>query len=611
MLGAIAVPVEVVPYTLVRTICKEGHTMAIIRNDRRAREEQAEAQRASGEDDQLVADYSWHPSLEEFDPQLTAEDWLQLLSDPTVFDEDGLRAVECLHEFGVPTTLQQLSVRYRGTMGRYRRWLNTTAERVGHHLGIEAPEHDQYGNDEWWPLLYQRRGIGKAAANQHELRLRDELAEALDLRTAEKKKARHREEQAQAKERERQVRAQAEALRSSTPSSTSSRRGNGESVAPSSATPAPSPAEQRRAAQEARAEREAKLSQITVDRTTESVPDIDAPQQEEPAPKMTKAQAAVAARIARAQQRAGAGNASTASREEPEPQVVPVGQGVHDIHPKPDAKARAAVEAAAAHEDSHKPSGHKAGSRQATEVLFPIGAIRTYLAALDKEHATEAESGATSANKPNVSHAQSKDVVHLPVDYAVRYSNRLWTAFDLISEAAPGLTAARVARLMGCKSVEPVQQMLNGEEIPSFALVDTLCRALGLSHEYLESADENEASLPVFSTVQELTHELSVGEVLGKAEPSHIYVLKNNDDNQAATVVLRFGSLRCLLLDRYGAPLDAGADDDAVYTAFVALVHDLQEYALKAGVALSNVSLSGKNWRLLQKGRVWPGTLLS
>lgn len=585
--------------------------MAIIRNDRRAREEQAEAQKTHDEDDQLVTDYSWHPSLEEFDPQLTPEDWLALLDDPAVFDEDGLRAVECLHEFGVPTTLQQLSVRYRGTMGRYRRWLNTTAERVGRRLGIEAPEHDQFGNDEWWPLLYQRRGIGKAAANQHELRLRDELAQALDMRAAVKKKVQRRAEQAQTKERERQVRAQAEALRS---------RGTGSSrgASGSTARATPNAAEQRRAAQEARAEREARLSQITVDRTTESVPEIEAEMPaKEPKPRMTKAQAAVAARIAQAQQRAG-GSESKPPTAASAPTDMPTGsqstpsqqsmQGAANVTSQPTPASSDAQEDA--HAAASEPANAAGAPRGLSRSGFPYEAVRTYLLALDREHpADEVQRPARVSRRPS-SQTTPEDAVHLPLDYAVRYSNRLWTAFDLVGEAVPDLTAARVARLMGCPSVEPLQQVLNGEEIPGFELVDSLCMALGLNYEYLEAADEHEQQMPVFATVQELCRASSVAEVLGDAAPSRILVLKSKDDDQAANVVLCFGSLRCLLLDRHGVVMGADSEQDPTYRAFVALVNDLQEYALREGVEFGNRSVSAKNWQQLQQGRAWPGALI-
>lgn len=156
--------------------------MTIIRNDRRQREAQGAStppEDAALEED---VDYSWHPSDEELPNPIPADRWLAMLSDPEVFDKDGLHAVECLNDYGGPVTFQQLSVKYRGTMGRYRKWLNGVAQRAATHEGRQPLGKDQFGQDEWWPYLYRQRIAGKAAANVHEMLLRPEVVEALEKR---------------------------------------------------------------------------------------------------------------------------------------------------------------------------------------------------------------------------------------------------------------------------------------------------------------------------------------------------------------------------------------------------------------------------------------------
>lgn len=155
--------------------------MTIIRNDRRQREatETAAPQEEVAEEE---VDYSWHPSDEELPDPIPADRWLAMLSDPAVFDKDGLHAVECVDDYGGPVTFQQLSVKYRGTMGRYRKWLNGVAERAAIHEGREPAGTDQFGQDEWWPYLYRRRIAGKTSANVFEMLLRPEIVEALRKR---------------------------------------------------------------------------------------------------------------------------------------------------------------------------------------------------------------------------------------------------------------------------------------------------------------------------------------------------------------------------------------------------------------------------------------------
>lgn len=687
--------------------------MAIIRNDRRAREAQAEAQKSTDKAEELVTDHSWHPSIEEFDPGITTEEWLEMLDDPTVFDEDGLHAVECLHAFGGPTTLQQMSVRFRGTMGRYRRWLNTTAQRVGRRRGIAAPRQDQFGNDEWWPLLYQRRAIGKVGANVHELRLRDELADALTLREANKKAKKHEADLAEAQERERKARERAQQVAAA----------RDRAVAERAAVP--DTASERRAARQARAEREERLASITVDRNTESVPGYDEPVEPEPQPTMTKAQAAIAARIAAAQQRAGgegagAGRGGSADRaanerdgasvtvaqaaaasrrvraEEANQQQVDPTAGEFAVSADP-ADRRVSTEpsepannprvpgmpaeasvvsqpvaSANATEDQKNFSAATASANIAAALQnapacpLPVASIQAYFDALDANEqgnnssadpviaakrssdasisgATGASTRSSSKNRKGGNNAGRKtsapasstqgmgEAIHMPLDYATRYSNRLWNVFDLMgagsgsvgssSPASRGLassagarhlgpTAARVARELGLDSVEPVQRLLNGEDVPKFSLVDGICRVLGANHEYLEAPDEAASTTTPFASVRDLCRDAPIAQVLGTKVPKRILFVKDDQKNRHASVVVAYDDLRWLLLDGVGVPVDEDPSQNEVVAAFLNMVHDLQDFAMQTSCELSSVDVSASEWRDLQSGRVWPGALL-
>lgn len=687
--------------------------MAIIRNDRRAREAQAEAQKSTDKAEELVTDHSWHPSIEEFDPGITTEEWLEMLDDPTVFDEDGLHAVECLHAFGGPTTLQQMSVRFRGTMGRYRRWLNTTAQRVGRRRGIAAPQQDQFGNDEWWPLLYQRRAIGKVGANVHELRLRDELADALTLREANKKAKKREADLAEAQERERKARERAQQVAAARDRAAAERAA------------VPDTASERRAARQARAEREERLASITVDRNTESVPGYDEPPEPEPQPTMTKAQAAVAARIAAAQQRVGGeerggsergaqsgadrggasvtvAQAAAASRrvraEEANQRQVeaPVAEPVASESMGTPSLATESAEAAAkssapadaastktnfsaatayanAGADSANVAVAQGSAANAQGVVafaanvptcpLPVASIQAYFDALDasEEGNGNGADSVTAAKRPNgastsgttgaSARSSSKnrrggnnagrktsapdssaqgmgEAIHMPLDYATRYSNRLWNVFDLMragngsaATASRGLagaagarrlgpTAARVARELGLESVEPVQRMLNGEDVPKFSLVDGICRVLGANHEYLEAPDEATSTVAPFASVRDLCRDASIAQVLGTKVPKRIVFVKDDQKNRHASVVVAYNDLRWLLLDGVGAPVDEDPSQNEVVAAFLNMVHDLQDFAMQSSCELASADVSASEWHDLQSGRVWPGTLL-
>lgn len=146
--------------------------MAIIRNERSARPQEAAVEDVEPEEE---IDYTWHPNEDEYVSPLTVEQWAELLSDEAFMESDAGRAVRCLREYGEPATFQQLSIRYRGTMGRYRRWLAEAAQTAGMRFGVAAPQKDQFGMDEWWPLLYQIRNAGKPGAGIFEMTLRNEV----------------------------------------------------------------------------------------------------------------------------------------------------------------------------------------------------------------------------------------------------------------------------------------------------------------------------------------------------------------------------------------------------------------------------------------------------
>jgi hypothetical protein len=153
--------------------------MAIIRNERSSRLPQEPQAEETPEEEEI--DYSWHPSDEEFTSPITSDQWAELLGDATFSETDAARAMRCLRDYGGPATFQQVSIRYRGTMGRYRRWLNEAAQAAGQRYGGPAPQKGQFGMDEWWPLLYCVRNTGKPGAGIQEMLLRPEVRDAFEV----------------------------------------------------------------------------------------------------------------------------------------------------------------------------------------------------------------------------------------------------------------------------------------------------------------------------------------------------------------------------------------------------------------------------------------------
>ena len=138
-------------------------------------------------------DYSWHPTDEEYTSEITSEMWAELFQDSSFTATDAYKSIICLRDYGAPATFQQLSIRYRAAMGRYRRWLSDAARTACQRFGIAAPSKDQFGMDEWWPVLYQTRATGKPGAGIFEMQLRPEVLDAFQAIEDQQKKERRAE----------------------------------------------------------------------------------------------------------------------------------------------------------------------------------------------------------------------------------------------------------------------------------------------------------------------------------------------------------------------------------------------------------------------------------
>ncbi|MGN0286529.1 MAG: hypothetical protein ACI4B6_02535, partial [Atopobiaceae bacterium] len=279
------------------------------------------------------------------------------------------------------------------------------------------------------------------------------------------------------------------------------------------------------------------------------------------------------------------------------------------------------------------PIAPAANAKAQPGTTLPVASIQAFFDAIKAQESPKHDSAQSGHGRPGSKQGSSRkgrasepEVIHMPLDYATRYSNRMWDVFDAISPQVDGLTAAQVARRMHCDSVEPLQRALNAEEVPSFQLVDEFCHQLGVSHAYLESADDQAPKAPIFVSVRELESNSSqcgasqdgtnLAVVLGDADPCQIVFVKESGREHRAVVLLRYDRLRCLLLDRSGVSVDdaEAAQSDAsdakkgqVVQAFLRMVHDLQDFCMRSQAEITSVDVSSEVWRRLTQGRIWPG----
>lgn len=592
--------------------------MAIIRNDRRAREVAAEQARETEEEAEV--DYTWRPTEEEYPLDATVDDWCEMLEDPAIFDEDGLNVLECFFNYGSPATFQQLSVRYRGTMGRYRRWLNSAAERAGARLGLEPPAMDRFGNPDWSGVLALSRPAGKVAAGMREYKLRDELEGALRRRAARQAEAKRAADLASAK---------AQAKTAAQERLAEARRRSADQTAVERAMA------DRASAERARAEREAKLAAMAIPSADEPVEEFDdafaaaVPIAQDPAgekdalaaePAPTPADEPVAA--ASPSEPAGAATGGVARADAGSVTVRPASRakGRSSSRTRRAAKPRQATleEGAAAAAPAAAPAapapaaptpavavageGAEPVAAQAAPQLPALAALVEALAPREQEVREGLAAGAATGRRE-----RRRPSERGLLDYASTYSERLYEAVDLIAAGDPTVTAARLARAAGDESVEGLQRYLNGEAVPGFAYLDRLCSALGLSAARLDASEDAARALPVFETLSERLG-AEVASLPAREAPREVLFVRDGSPAARAGLVLGFGGLRYALLSR-GAVATAGKRADALADAFEAARRELEAWASAEGVPAREVRLEASEWDELAAGRLWPGAV--
>lgn len=534
--------------------------MAIIRNDRRAREVAAEQARETEEEAEV--DYTWRPTEEEYPLDVSVDDWCEMLEDPAIFDEDGLNVLECFFNYGSPATFQQLSVRYRGTMGRYRRWLNSAAERAGARLGVEPPAMDRFGNPDWSGVLALSRPAGKVAAGMREYRLRDELEGALRRRAARQAEARRAADLASAK---------AQAKSAAQERLAEARRKSVDQAAVERAMA------DRAAAERARAEREAKLAAMAIPAADEPVEEFDD---------------AFAAAVPLERRDAAEKDVEAAAATPAPAPAAPTSQS-----------ADAAPAGAVTPESAAAPTPVCAAAAPGAAPELPaLAALVEALGPRERE-VREGLAQSVVASRRERRRPSERGLL----DYASTYAERLYEAVDLIAASDPTVTAARLARAAGDESVEGLQRYLNGEAVPGFAYLDHLCAALGLSAARLDASEDAARALPVFETLSERLGD-EVAHLPALDAPREVLLVSDGSASARAGVVLGFGELRYALLDR-GAVATRGKRADALAGAFEAARRELCAWADAEGVPVREVRLDAPEWDELAAGRLWPGAV--
>ncbi len=119
----------------------------------------------------------WYPSIDEYNPNISADRWIELLKDRTIFDNDSLVVMKRIKNCGGIASCKQLSDKYGLKIIDYNRISSSLAKRVYKTTNCKLMYRQDTKNPIWYFILY----VGKYDENNiYFWKLRNELSVALD-----------------------------------------------------------------------------------------------------------------------------------------------------------------------------------------------------------------------------------------------------------------------------------------------------------------------------------------------------------------------------------------------------------------------------------------------
>lgn len=121
---------------------------------------------------------AWFPN--DYNPGISVEQWKDLLNDSSVFTTSALQIMKRIRDYGGQATCKQLATKYGENSNFYNAGSSALAKRVAKKTGCEVMVTDNE-KEKWWPVLYTGRDAGSSEVGSFIWKLRNELAEALDM----------------------------------------------------------------------------------------------------------------------------------------------------------------------------------------------------------------------------------------------------------------------------------------------------------------------------------------------------------------------------------------------------------------------------------------------
>lgn len=125
----------------------------------------------------IVEKNDWFP--QDYSPNFTTEDWVQLLNNPNIFYKTDLEIMKRFKDIGGTATCLQLANKYGESAQTYNIRSTKLANRIAEYTKCPILQDDTE-NSKWWPILYLGKNADKETEGTYVWKLRDELSKALD-----------------------------------------------------------------------------------------------------------------------------------------------------------------------------------------------------------------------------------------------------------------------------------------------------------------------------------------------------------------------------------------------------------------------------------------------
>ena len=128
--------------------------------------------------DPLFKDGEWSPSLEEYSPGLTKEDWLKILNNPEVIGPVWGGTLAAFYDAGGQATCSQIGLTFGKSPSSISGYCTNLAKRIHKVTGCPLSIRKN-GTTRYWPILFLGKAADSKTPGSFIWRLRDELMDAL------------------------------------------------------------------------------------------------------------------------------------------------------------------------------------------------------------------------------------------------------------------------------------------------------------------------------------------------------------------------------------------------------------------------------------------------